>query len=105
MTLEKAGLISYEIRKASKGNQKICKSIYDEYIIAYQDKMNSDDEIITVEMPVGLFIEYDISSPCGMCTSTKIVGYLYTPESLLEPERRASLNINFLITRIIRRNP
>jgi len=87
MTLEKAGLVSFEIRKASKGNQKICRSVYEEFIIAYQDNKDSEDEVITVEMPVGLFIEYDISSPCGMCTSSKIVGYLDTPESFLEPER------------------
>lgn len=86
-TLEKANLISYEIRKASKGNQKVCKNIYDEYVITFQEIEHDNEESIRVEMPVGLFIEYDISPPCGMCTSKKIVGYLDTPESFLEPER------------------
>ncbi|MDC7238756.1 MAG: ArsR family transcriptional regulator [Spirochaetales bacterium] len=87
MTLAKAELISYKIQKAVKGNQKICKNIYDEYVISFQDTKNSDEEVITVEMPVGLFIEYDVSAPCGMCTNKKIIGYLDTPESFLEPER------------------
>ena len=87
MTLAKAKLISYKIQKAVKGNQKICKNIYDEYVISFQDSSKSDEEVITVEMPVGLFIEYDVSAPCGMCTNKKIIGYLDTPESFLEPER------------------
>lgn len=85
--LEKAGLVSSEIRKASKGNQKVCKSIFDEYVISFQDEKKIDNESIIVDMPVGLFIEYDVSAPCGMCTSKKIVGFLDTPESFLEPER------------------
>lgn len=87
MTLEKVNLISVEIKKATKGNQKICKSNFDEYIVSFPDVHNSDDDTITVKMPIGLFIEYDVSAPCGMCTSNKIVGNLDTPESFLEPER------------------
>jgi predicted transcriptional regulator len=87
MMLEKANLIEIEIRKATKGNQKVCRNIYDEYIITLGNKEESNDEVITVEMPVGLFIEYKVSAPCGMCTTDKIVGYLDTPESFLEPER------------------
>lgn len=87
MTLEKANLIEIEIKKATKGNQKICRKIYDEYMIAFSKAKDSSDEIITVEMPVGLFIEYNVSAPCGMCTPKKIVGYLDTPSSFLEPER------------------
>ncbi len=88
MTLEKkANLIEIDIRKATKGNQKVCRNIYDEYVINLGNMEESNDEVITVEMPVGLFIEYNISAPCGMCTADKIVGYLDTPESFLEPER------------------
>lgn len=87
MVLEKANIIAVEIKKASKGNQKICKSLYNEYIIAYQDIQKNANEVITVEMPVGLFIEYDVTAPCGMCTPLKIVGYLDSPEAFLQPER------------------
>ena len=87
MTLEKANLIETDIRKATKGSQKVCRNLYDEYIISMDNKQESNDGVITVEMPVGLFIEYNVSSPCGMCTTEKIVGYLDTPESLLGPGR------------------
>lgn len=87
ITLEKVGLVSSEIKKATKGNQKVCKNNYDEFIISFHDCKESEDDSITVDMPIGLFIEYDISTPCGMCTSKKIVGFLDTPDSFLEPER------------------
>ena len=87
ITLEKANLISYEIIKAKKGNQKICKNLYDEFVINFQEPEQENGGHIKVEMPVGLFIEYDVSPPCGMCTSNKIVGFLDAPESFLEPER------------------
>lgn len=87
-TLEKANLIETVIRKATKGSQKVCRNLYDEYIISLANKQETTtDDVITVEMPVGLFIEYKVSAPCGMCTTEKIVGYLDTPESFLEPER------------------
>jgi predicted transcriptional regulator len=87
MALEKANLIQIEIKKATKGNQKVCRNIYDEYIINFGSKQENTNDVITVEMPVGLFIEYSVFAPCGMCTAEKIVGYLDTPESFLEPER------------------
>ena len=87
ITLEKANLISYEIIKAKKGNQKICKNLYDEFVINFQEPEQELGEQIRVEMPVGLFIEYDVSAPCGMCTTNKVVGFLDAPESFLEPER------------------
>lgn len=87
LMLEKLQLLSTEIRPASKGNQKICSANYEEYIIKFQEQQEDAGDIIQVEMPVGLFIECDVTAPCGMCTQEKIVGYLDTPDSFLEPER------------------
>ncbi|GAB6090577.1 ArsR family transcriptional regulator [Spirochaeta dissipatitropha] len=87
LILEKVKLVSTKIRPAAKGNQKICYSEYDEYVIHFPQDQSTDEQGIKVEMPVGLFIECDISAPCGMCTQDKIVGFLDTPESFLEPER------------------
>ncbi len=87
MALEKAGLIETKTHKASRGNQKTCYPIYEEYIIKFYDNKKEEDNFIEVEMPVGLFIQYDISPPCGICSPEKIIGYLDYPESFLEPER------------------
>jgi predicted transcriptional regulator len=86
MILEEAKLIETRNQKAFKGTQKICATLYDEFIIEFT-KPKSEDDVIEVEMPIGLFIEYKVSPPCGMCSSEKIIGYLDTPASFLEPER------------------
>ena len=86
MLLEDARLIETRSLKAFKGTQKICSALYDEFIIEFTEPKAVTDAI-EVQMPIGLFIEYKVSPPCGMCSTEKIIGYLDTPASFLEPER------------------
>ena len=86
--LEKAGLIQSEIVKAKKGNQKICRAIYEELIVRFVAEENRvRDNLIEVEMPIGLFTSYEISTPCGLCSPEGIIGFLDVPDSFLNPDR------------------
>jgi predicted transcriptional regulator len=86
--LEKAGLVQSEIVKAKKGNQKICRAIYEELVIRFaEEEKRVRDDLIEVEMPIGLFTSYEVSSPCGLCSSEGIIGYLDVPDSFLNPDR------------------
>jgi predicted transcriptional regulator len=86
--LEKAGLVHSEIVKAKKGNQKICRAMYEELVIRFVDeKRQVGDDLIEVEMPVGLFTSYEVSAPCGLCAPEGIIGYLDVPDSFLNPDR------------------
>jgi predicted transcriptional regulator len=87
MLLEKARLIETRNIKAVRGTQKICSALYDEFVMELTEPVTELNEIIEVEMPIGLFIEYSVSAPCGMCSVERIIGYLDTPGSFLEPER------------------
>lgn len=87
MLLEKANLVETRNIKAAKGMQKICSSLYDEFVVEFSDPATEINNAIEVEMPIGLFIEYAVSPPCGMCSVKKIIGFLDTPASFLEPER------------------
>jgi predicted transcriptional regulator len=88
MILEKAGLIKTVNKKASRGSEKKCHLIYDEFVLMFSDpKKEENNNVIEVEMPIGLFIQYDISPPCGMCSSEQIIGYLDSISSFLEPDR------------------
>jgi predicted transcriptional regulator len=87
MLLEKAKLIETHSSKASKGRQKICSALYDEFVIELSHSVTEIKDVIEVEMPIGLFIEYSVSPPCGMCSLEKIIGFLDMPASFLEPER------------------
>jgi predicted transcriptional regulator len=87
-TLEKAGLVHSDIVKAKKGNQKICRAIYEELVIRFaEDEKRVRDDLIEVEMPIGLFTSYEVSAPCGLCSADSIIGYLDVPDSFLNPDR------------------
>jgi predicted transcriptional regulator len=40
-----------------------------------------ENNVIEVEMPVGLFTSYDVSAPCGLCSRDGIIGFLDVPNS------------------------
>ncbi|MDA3900999.1 MAG: ArsR family transcriptional regulator [Spirochaetes bacterium] len=85
--LEKCGLISSRIIKGIKGNQKVCICEYTQYLVILEKDFQSPKDSVRVEMPIGLFIDYSVSPPCGMCSQTQIIGFLDSPEAFLEPDR------------------
>jgi predicted transcriptional regulator len=86
--LEKAGLIDTRIIAASKGSQKICVAVCEEVVIPLQELENPiGDNEFKVEMPIGLFSDYNISPPCGLLSEEGIIGYFDHVESFLNPQR------------------
>jgi predicted transcriptional regulator len=86
--LETAELITTEIGKASKGQQKICAARFDEVVI----RLDGEDaergrDLIEVEMPLGLYTGYHVSAPCGLCSTERILGLLDVPDLFLDPGR------------------
>lgn len=87
--LEKTGLIDTENTKARKGSQKICAARYREILVrfgetALEDQANAG---VQVEMPIGLYTNYEVSAPCGLCSPESVIGYLDVPDSFLNPDR------------------
>ncbi|RYE10499.1 MAG: metalloregulator ArsR/SmtB family transcription factor [Hyphomicrobiales bacterium] len=91
--LEEAGLIKTETQKARKGNQKICRAVYDEVLVMFkEDVATTRPDIIEVAMPVGLYTSCEVSAPCGLCSTEGIIGLLDVPDTFLDPSRmRAGL--------------
>jgi len=85
--LERAGLIRTENVKARKGNQKICHNVYEEMLIQFPQTRKSEDDLIEVQMPIGLYTGYEVSAPCGLCSTEGIIGYLDVPDDFLNPGR------------------
>lgn len=86
--LEEVGLVESRLAKGRKGNQKICSAVYDEILISFEDKsVNKADDVIEVEMPVGLYTSCDIHAPCGLCSSDSVIGLLDVPDYFLDPQR------------------
>ncbi|TCL68164.1 ArsR family transcriptional regulator [Rhizobium sp. BK251] len=86
--LEQAGLIQTQTMKATKGNQKLCSSIYDEILIRFDNSgTKASEDVVTVSMPIGLFTEFDVGAPCGLCSVNNVIGMLDVQEVFLDPQR------------------
>ncbi|MCX7668308.1 MAG: transcriptional regulator, partial [Atribacterota bacterium] len=62
---------------------------YSEIIISFPSttEKSEENDVIEVEMPVGLYTKFEISPPCGLCSPEKIIGFLDSPDSFWSPER------------------
>ena len=86
--LEESELIDTEIGRARKGQQKICAARFDEIVIRLDDEETSrQKDVIEVEMPLGLYTSYNVSAPCGLCSTEGIMGVLDVPDLFLDPCR------------------
>lgn len=94
--LEEAGLVKVEIASGKKGAQKLCSSCYEEVVFQLSSmKREPQENIIEVEMPVGLYTDFKVSSPCGLCSKDEIIGFLDVPNSFHEPSRATASLIWF----------
>jgi predicted transcriptional regulator len=85
--LENAGLVRTETRKAKKGTQKLCFAAFDEVLVVFKSAVSVETDIIEVAMPTGLYTSCEVSAPCGLCSSTGIIGLLDVPATFLDPAR------------------
>ena len=86
--LDDSGLIRTETIKASKGQQKICSARYDEVFIRLDGVPSQQhDRVIEVAMPLGLYTGYQVSTPCGLCSTEGVIGLLDVPDYFLDPSR------------------
>jgi predicted transcriptional regulator len=86
--LEKAGLVLTETISAKKGQQKICFARYNEIVVRFESEARKrDNNLVEVSMPLGLFTSAEVSAPCGLCSTTGIIGLLDVPDSFLDPSR------------------
>lgn len=85
--LEDARLIQTEAAKAKKGSQKVCSRSYKEILIRFPENTPKDENCIEVAMPIGLYTNYEVYPPCGLCSTESVIGYLDVPDSFLSPDR------------------
>ena len=86
--LEKTGLITVELAAGKKGSQKLCSANYDEVVVQLPSmRKEVAQNIIEVAMPVGLYTDFNVSPPCGLCSPEEIIGFLDVSETFLNPKR------------------
>lgn len=86
--LEKAGLIAAESAAGRRGSKKVCSVPFDEILIRLPGmKKEVARNVIEVAMPIGLYTDFEVSPPCGLCSREKIIGFLDVPDTFLSPQR------------------
>jgi predicted transcriptional regulator len=95
--LELAGLLNIENKPGGRGgSQKICSLAYDAIILELPTHdVQADDHSVEIEMPIGLYVDFEVSATCGMCSVDTILGKLDVPDSFLSPERSKAALIWF----------
>lgn len=86
-TLEEAGLISTDLRPAVRGLQKVCARVYDVIIVELARGDMAQEQSVEVSMPIGAFVDCQVTPTCGLASSAGIIGLFDDPTSFFEPER------------------
>jgi len=86
--LENAGLIATELKPATKGAQKLCRSAAHDILLSLSTPISDlDKNVVEIEMPVGLYADFEVGEPCGLVSDTGVIGYYDHPASFLDPHR------------------
>jgi predicted transcriptional regulator len=86
--LEDGGLIATTSKKAVKGSQKVCHAEYDEILVTFEiTGTEKNDNVLEMQMPIGLYTNFQVTPPCGLCSVDSIIGYLDVPAAFHEAER------------------
>lgn len=88
--LEQAGLISCELRPASRGLRKVCSRAYDEIVVGLPRSDRHARRTFELSMPVGAYSDVAVAPTCGLAGSDGLIGLMDDPASFYEPDRLAA---------------
>lgn len=85
--LENAGLIKTDLRPATRGLQKVCARVFDRIIIQLPADHTPEETVVEVHMPIGAYVNVNITPTCGLIGELAIIGHLDDPSAFYEPDR------------------
>jgi len=85
--LHDAGIIRIDKQPGRRGIQKICSIAVNQFTIKLLDAEESPAGLEIIEMPVGNFVNAEISPPCGICTSEQQLGNKNDIRVFFHPEK------------------
>ena len=87
-SLEGAGLVSSQTAPGKRGQQRIYTRLYDTVVFRLPELQGSAEvDHFAIHMPVGAFVNHDVSSPCGMAGIESVLSALDDPVLFYSPER------------------
>ncbi|TBL73905.1 ArsR/SmtB family transcription factor [Paenibacillus thalictri] len=89
--LEKAGLIVTELQPATRGAMKVCSRNFNDIRIKLSTSpAKLENDMYQSEMPIGHFVDYEVSPTCGMASSLDHIIPGDDPSSFFSPQRVAA---------------
>lgn len=85
--LEEAGLIRTELEPASRGLRKICARMVDRVVLDLPVLELPREEAVDLTMPIGAFVDCQVTPTCGILGESGPIGLLDDPRSFYEPAR------------------
>jgi predicted transcriptional regulator len=85
--LEEAGLIQTFLRPATRGTEKVCAKVYQKLQCELVPQAVPPERAVEISMPVGAYVDFEVTRPCGLASASNIIGLLGDPEAFLEPSR------------------
>jgi len=86
--LEEAGLIRTEMVPGTRGTQKLCSAVYSRIVVDLtQVHSEPSESSVEVSLPIGQFVDSQVSAPCGLLSEHSIIGEMDEPRAFFEPER------------------
>lgn len=85
--LEEAGLIRTELEPASRGLRKVCARMIDRVVLDLPVAEPARDDAVELAMPIGAFVDCQVTPTCGLLGLDGPIGLLDDPRSFYEPRR------------------
>ncbi|MFO7321239.1 MAG: helix-turn-helix domain-containing protein [Chloroflexota bacterium] len=86
--LEEAGLVFTSIKPASRGVQKVCQATtHQQLVITLPQATRVRRAASDISMPIGAYVDCDVSPTCGLATETSVIGELDNPAFFYHPDR------------------
>lgn len=86
--LEDANLVITESQPGIRGSMRVGLCITQSiHIDALEQALDQEKKIITVEMPVGCFYQWDVEPPCGLADENGMMDSYDNPKSFYSPSR------------------
>lgn len=87
--LEQADLITIHYQPSQKGHAKFCalKLIHFETFFETNLSLENNTPEILIEMPIGMFSNYEVVPPCGILSKSGPIGEFDDPGILFSPNR------------------
>jgi len=84
--LEECGLVSTSNESAVHGNSKVCSIVQDRIIIDIEQPIDFAN-VVTTDIKVGQFTNYDVAPTCGLADSSTVIGELDDVRYFAHPDR------------------